>query len=473
MLQRDGAPDLNAVPIYFEPFQFLQAHCLCLFFFPRHRGRMAETGRKHRKRTGPEPDMDVSWMDMFSDGPAVPKHAGESERVPTTALARMTTTNDDPGAATRARRDAASNDSNPSSDSNNSDDDLNALLGILGNNDTDGLSNPATQNKNKKTKTQPIVPSLRDMLRDAEKVTFTADTGPRKGTTGSAKKGGSQPVAQSMRNNEASSDDTGDDTDAPKPITLQEKYESTVKRLYRPVPYDPVTDSGGGSSSSQSASDDSDSEHSAASAAQRHRIKHIHECFLCSWGDRFHDGIYGEQVNRLHAIFSLNYGRIENAALAQQLHLYFRKRIWQEGMPMLTQEIALTHIEQLHSLDPRITVGEMIRHYHRLFLTFQNEIYYSNGGFNPKAFAAMNHAGKMILSLYKSDPVKMNFYNPDLELDTKQMGRFSNIMANFSQRPQNKRLRDDTDSEGDAHSSSEKAGKRPRTEKQPQQGFFF
>jgi len=387
----------------------------------------------------------------------------------------MTATTSD-GSATRNRRDPRHDGSEEehsvhSDSSNHSDEDLDALLGISGPFADSLISGAYAKQQRQQLPHKPQVSTLHKMLQDVEKITMVAATGP-----GKAKKGGkgtaaaARPIAQSMRDESSSGEagGGGGDDDAPKPITLQEKYESTVKRLYRPVPYEAVT---------EDSSNDSDSE---SGAPHRKRFAHIRECFLCSWGDRFHDGIYGDLVNRLHAIFSLNYGRIENAALAQQLHLYFKKRIWQEGMPMLTQEIALTHIEQLHSLDPRITVGEMIRHYHRLFLTFQNEIYYSNGGFNPKAFAAMNHAGKMILSLYKSDPIKMNFYNPDLELDTKQMGRFSNIMANFSQKPRRdaKRPRDDTDSEAD-HNSEQRAAKRPHTQPTTvaaaleEQRFFF
>lgn len=406
---------------------------------------------------GKHDDNDLSWMAMFDDVPArsrVPTR-GDRESVPTTSRTRMTTTHRD---KTRHDTSSGENDRDDDDDDNGSrsedagEADIDALVGI-------------TSHVPQKSQTS----TLRDMLQDASSnLTFLpAGQGGTKGTKKTATNA-ARTVAQAATASDDDANGGGGDDDVPRPITLQRKYEDTVKRLYRPRPYDTVTEDG----DDDDGDDDASHSSSETSAA---RTEHIRECFLCSWGDRFHDSVYGTLVNRLHAIFSLNYGRVENAALAQMLHLYFKKRVWQPGMPMLTQEVALTHIEQMHSLDPRITVGEMIRHYHRLFLTFQNEIYYDNGSFNPRAFAAMNHAGKMILSLYKSDPVKMNFYNPDLELDTKQVGRFTNIMANFSQKPVaasssssndkrgEKRARDTRDNGDDARARD---AKRARTEQQ-------
>ena len=87
------------------------------------------------------------------------------------------------------------------------------------------------------------------------------------------------------------------------------------------------------------------------------------ECFLCAWGNRFHDGIEARHVNRLHDIINEQYGICSNVELAEMLVLYFNKEVYRPGcgMTRLTREVALEHIEEGHSLNARIFLGESIR----------------------------------------------------------------------------------------------------------------
>lgn len=245
---------------------------------------------------------------------------------------------------------------------------------------------------------------------------------------------------------DSGSDEVSEDSVAQDTVPLYRKYATSVQRGYRARPYESI---------STDESEDADAEGNGGagdetSSETPKRIRnekktrrkkpnatlHREECFLCSWGDRFHDGISAEAVNRLNKILELNYGQIENASIAQMLHIYYKKKIYDpsRGMRMLTQEVALEHIEQLHSLDPRIMLGEMIRRYHRLILVLENEIFYSNGAFGRFQFAALNQAARMLLSLYKSDPVKMNFYDAKREINTKTMGALMNLRAEFTER---------------------------------------
>lgn len=365
---------------------------------------------------------DMQWMAMFSG------NAETKTKVPTTSHSQMG--GDGGHSRNKRKRDAAEDqDNDPGGGQSDNEPleeyEIDSLLGF--HMDTDRSDHDdERQKQHKKQKRDAKKPdvSRTDLLRkmlSKEGARIMPAMGPL--FTAAAKLNKVPTVAEALRNRHAQSNSNSvvdDDDDVPRPITLQQKYEETVRRRYVPVPYDKVD------TSDDSSEDDE--------TRQRDLASHKRECFLCAFGDRFHDGIEAPLVNRLHSIFELNYGKVENAALAQMLHLYFRKRIHTDGMEMLTQEIALEHIEQMHTLDPRIAVGELIRRYMRIFTTFENEIFLSDGSFNRHAIGAMNAAGRMILTLYKSDPIKMNFYNPKMDIDPKQMGAFSNIMSVFTTR---------------------------------------
>jgi hypothetical protein len=206
----------------------------------------------------------------------------------------------------------------------------------------------------------------------------------------------------------------------PRRIPLAAKYGHVVRAAYKARTYRSV----------DTTSDDDDEE-----SADAQRTAHREECFLCSWGDRFHDGLEAPAVIRLNLILDLNYGLVDNRAIAQMMHIYFKERIYDptRGMAMLTQETVLEHIEQMHSLDPRIMLGETIRMYQRLIAVLQNEIFYGNGSFGRFQFAALNQATRQLLMLYKSDPVKMNFYDAKRAINPKVMGALMNIRAEFTQ----------------------------------------
>lgn len=68
---------------------------------------------------------------------------------------------------------------------------------------------------------------------------------------------------------------------------------------------------------------------------------------MCTWSNRFYEGVNTEKVMRLFEIAYENNVMCDNREVALQLHLYFKHEVYQsgQGMPMLTKEIALEHIE--------------------------------------------------------------------------------------------------------------------------------
>ena len=137
------------------------------------------------------------------------------------------------------------------------------------------------------------------------------------------------------------------------------------------------------------------------------------ECFLCGYGDNQHDGIKAKHVQVLFGIMR-NYGLRDNMVLAQHLHLYFKNKVYREdsSMPMLTKEIALAHIEGLHSLSASIFLGESIRKWKRVCFSFENIIFKANGKYDDRAFVNFEKAQKMLNMLYKMKIDDMPF-NPN------------------------------------------------------------
>lgn len=134
------------------------------------------------------------------------------------------------------------------------------------------------------------------------------------------------------------------------------------------------------------------------------------ECFLCSWGNRFHDGVKAKHVNVLFGILD-NYGACDNIELAMQIHLYFKEKVYrsEKGMCMLTTEIALEHIVGMHSLSAVVFIGESIRTWKQALFCFRDAIFKANGKFDKEAFNNFKECQKMLCILYKMDVKNLGF----------------------------------------------------------------
>ncbi len=118
------------------------------------------------------------------------------------------------------------------------------------------------------------------------------------------------------------------------------------------------------------------------------------------------------------------------------LHLYFKEYIYDKdsGMTMLTAEIAYDHIEGIHSLSPKIYIGESIKLWKMIARLISRKMFKEDGSFDYKALASLEKTQKIISSLYKEDPKKMNFYNPDMNIDFEKLGNFVQLAPLFTQR---------------------------------------
>jgi hypothetical protein len=153
-----------------------------------------------------------------------------------------------------------------------------------------------------------------------------------------------------------------------------------------------------------------------------HDTNHRSECFLCSWGNKFHDSIKAKHVNILFSILD-NYAGCANEELADQLVLYFNRRVYKRGigMPRLTREVALEHIE-LHTLSAIIHLGESVKLWRKIRFALQNAIFKADGKYDKEALAACVNAQKMLDHLYLMDPDKMNFNQGKSREDTRKIG---------------------------------------------------
>lgn len=172
--------------------------------------------------------------------------------------------------------------------------------------------------------------------------------------------------------------------------------------------------------------------------------KHRNECFLCAWGNKFHDGIAAPHVNKLVEIIDTNYGVHHNREIANELHLYFKYEIYDpaSGMQMLTREIALEHIESMHTLNARIFLGESIKQEKQLSFLFLNAIWRPDpvtGGFTYDKVAADQYrkSQKSLRELYLMPLNKMNFANGNNAEDLKRAANYMNLMMpRFEQKQQ-------------------------------------
>ena len=166
------------------------------------------------------------------------------------------------------------------------------------------------------------------------------------------------------------------------------------------------------------------------------RLSIQNECFLCSSGDKFHDGIRVPHINRLFEIVRKFYARVKNEQLAIFVHLYYKNNIYNEdeGTPMLKPHIILEHFEGLHSLSATNFLVESIRDQKQLKFIFKNKICCSDGSIDYKAYDAYNKSQDKLEKLYFLNIDKMNFNHNDTVEDLNEKGAFFNMMPMFTEK---------------------------------------
>lgn len=165
------------------------------------------------------------------------------------------------------------------------------------------------------------------------------------------------------------------------------------------------------------------------------------ECFLCAYGDRFHDGIRAPHIARLVQIIDKFYGRMSNYELANAVHLYYKHNIYREGegMHMLEASVVLEHFEGRHSLAALNFIVESIRDYEQVKFIAKGCLCKADGSMDHRAFAIFDKAQTKLEKLYTMNIEKMNFNNGQTTEDLNGKGAYFNLMPMFSQKEEHHR----------------------------------
>lgn len=158
------------------------------------------------------------------------------------------------------------------------------------------------------------------------------------------------------------------------------------------------------------------------------------ECFLCAWGNLYHDGIEAKCVAKMNKIMD-NYGGCDNIELAQQLVLYYKRFVYKKdkGLPMFTVQIALEHIEH-HILSAKIYAGESIRMWLQIRYVIANNLFDENGKHDRHDLNGLINVQKLLNTCYGLDPAKLLFNFGDSADDMKKIGQNFKFFEFFKQR---------------------------------------
>lgn len=164
-------------------------------------------------------------------------------------------------------------------------------------------------------------------------------------------------------------------------------------------------------------------------------------CFLCAFGDRFHDGIRAPHIARLNNIYEKFYGKMSNYELANAMHLYFKANIYSEddSIPMLEPQVILEHIEGRHSLAALNFIVESIKDYEQVKFIAKGCLCKADGTMDHRAFAIFDKAQTKLEKLYTMKIDNMNFNNGQTMEDLNSKGGYFNLMPMFSQREERTR----------------------------------
>lgn len=174
---------------------------------------------------------------------------------------------------------------------------------------------------------------------------------------------------------------------------------------------------------------------------QRKAASSKDSCFLCAFGDRFHDGIRAPHIARLNDIYEKFYGKMSNYELANAMHLYFKANIYSEddSIPMLEPQVVLEHIEGRHSLAALNFIVESIKDYEQVKFIAKGCLCKADGTMDHRAFAIFDKAQTKLEKLYTMKIDNMNFNNGQTMEDLNSKGGYFNLMPMFSQREERTR----------------------------------
>ncbi len=160
------------------------------------------------------------------------------------------------------------------------------------------------------------------------------------------------------------------------------------------------------------------------------------DCFLCAWGNKFHDGIRVPHIQAMYQMIDKFYGRMTNEDLANMVHMYYRRKVYRHGcgMQMLMPYVIVQHLEGNHSMAAVSFLIESVKDYKHIRAIAKDSIYQADGTIDYKAFAMHEKAQSKLEKLYLMKIQNMNFNNGATTEDLNSKGAYANLMPMFSQK---------------------------------------
>lgn len=184
---------------------------------------------------------------------------------------------------------------------------------------------------------------------------------------------------------------------------------------------------------------------------------HRTECFLCSWGNKFHDGIKAKHMIKLYEIWN-DYGVCSDEELAEALSEYYMRRIYnpRRRMPSMTMTMTYVHI-QTHTLAAEVFVGKTLRACQANEFLLQNQIWRSDGTYNREALHDWERMVKLERMMRLTPLAKMSFNMGKTDEDLKKLGKPFNLSLICAQEEEKRH----------------RAKKKKRLLQSPEAGFFM
>lgn len=168
------------------------------------------------------------------------------------------------------------------------------------------------------------------------------------------------------------------------------------------------------------------------------------ECFLCGWGDKFHDGIEAPHINKMHSIIDDCFGIWSKLEIATGVVRYYEAVVCvaNPDLPRLSVPMVLDHLEN-HTRDARLFLVNRMDEACQLIFMLKQDIVRADGTKDYKALGEYWRAVDKGFAMYSAKLEKMNFNNGKTRDDTRLMSNPIQLMRAFSQRKPQLQHQDD------------------------------
>lgn len=161
------------------------------------------------------------------------------------------------------------------------------------------------------------------------------------------------------------------------------------------------------------------------------------ECFLCAWGDKFHDGIEAPHVNKLFSIIDDCLGIWSKLEIARAVVQYYDAVVYDaaQGMPRMTWQMVMDHLDN-HTRDARLFVVNRMDEACQIAFMLKQQMVRPDGTFDYKALGEYWRAVDKAYAMYHTAGKleKMGFNNGKTREDTRLMSNPMQLMRAFTQR---------------------------------------